>query len=261
VNRLAQNLAGIHARIAAAAGRAARSPDHVRLVAVTKGQGAELVHRLLELGQQICGENRVQEARRKFAGHPPDLPARELHLIGHLQSNKAALAARLFDMVHSVDSLRLAETLARGRLRLLSGECAPLRPLARTGALPVLVQVNTTREGTKSGVSPELLGDLLPAIAALEGLELRGLMTMASAVSAGDPDRARPAFGLLRNLASRHRSCFASPDRVELSMGMSGDLDSAVEEGATMVRVGSALFAGENGDGGEEASSHDAGEG
>ncbi len=221
---LADRIAETRARIAAAAARSGRPAADVTLVAVVKTLATEVVGEAVRLGLTDLGENRVQEAQAHQDVVPRD--AARWHLIGHLQRNKAGKVPGLFDIVHSIDDLELATALAR--------RC---REAGRV--LPVMVEVNVSGEASKFGARPEALGELLEGLARLEGLELRGLMTVPEAVD--QPEEARAAFARLRDLrdAGAARVGRALP---ELSMGMSGDYEVAIEEGATIVRVGSALF-------------------
>jgi PLP dependent protein len=220
---LATNVAKVRARIAAAAERGGRRADDVLLVAVTKTVEAGRVREAAILGLRAFGENRVQEAREKV----PAVTGVSWHLIGSLQRNKAKEAVRLFEVIESVDSEGLADELGR---RAEQGE----------RAVDVLIQVNVAREHQKHGVSPEAAASLVRRTAALPGLRLRGLMTIAPA--AADPDEVRPVFRGLRELRNNIQGStgIALP---ELSMGMSDDFEVAIEEGATMVRVGRAIFA------------------
>ncbi len=221
---LADRLADIRARIAAAAARSARPAEAVTLVAVVKTLPPEVVAEAVRLGVADLGENRVQEAQAHQLVVARD--AARWHLIGHLQRNKAGKVPGLFDVVHSVDDGELAVALAR-------------RAREAERILPVLIEVNVSGEASKFGVQPDVLDALLEQVASLEGLELRGLMTVPEAVDR--PEDARAAFARLRELrdAGAARLGRSLP---ELSMGMSGDFEVAVEEGATVVRVGSALF-------------------
>ncbi|GEM89643.1 YggS family pyridoxal phosphate-dependent enzyme [Oceanithermus desulfurans] len=206
------------ARIEAAARRAGRDPADVRLVAVTKGHGLDEIERkVLRYGDFPLGENRIQEARPKIAAWPE----REWHFIGPLQRNKVRYL-RPFRLVHSVDSLRLAEALAA------RAEREGYRPR-------ILLEVNVAQEPQKHGLDPSALDAAVRALRGLEPLELRGLMTMAPL--ADDPEEVRWVFRELAAMAREH-------GLPELSMGMSGDYEVAVEEGATLVRVGRALFEG-----------------
>jgi PLP dependent protein len=210
--------------IAAAAARAGRDPGSVTLVAVTKGVPIERVHEAVEAGLTTLGENRVQEAADKI----PLVGRATWHLIGPLQSNKARRAVELFDVVESVDSADLAARLDR-----ISRELRPGRPL------PVLLQVNVDADPAKAGFSPASLDAALAGVLALEGLRVEGLMTVGRLVER--PQDARPTFAALRELARRLRASHARLG-AGLSMGMSDDYPLAVEEGATIVRVGRALF-------------------
>ncbi|HLJ67957.1 MAG TPA: YggS family pyridoxal phosphate-dependent enzyme [Chloroflexota bacterium] len=219
---VAARLARIRERIALAAARAGRS-DEANLVAVTKGVDIERIRAAWSAGQRMFGENRLQEALLKIG----ILPDAEWHLIGHLQTNKAASAARSFALIQSVDSTRLALKLG------VAGE-----RLRRT--VPVLVEVNIAGEQSKTGFAPEGLDMVLEQLAGIGGLELRGLMTVAPLV--GNPGDIRWVFRELRQMRDRTRSSLRLESLSELSMGMSDDFEVAVEEGATMVRIGRAIF-------------------
>ncbi|MBI5369083.1 MAG: YggS family pyridoxal phosphate-dependent enzyme [Planctomycetes bacterium] len=225
---LAANGAAVRARIAAACARVGRDPAGVRLVAVTKSVGLERIRELAALGQLDLAENRVQQAAERIPHCPPGIT---WHLIGHLQSNKARPAAELFAVIHSVDSPRLAQRLEAEAARL-----------GRT--LAIYLQVNVAGEAQKSGCAPADSPALLAAARACPHLALAGLMTLAPL--ADDPEAARPAFRALRRLRDElNRSLPAgAPPLAGLSMGMSSDFEVAIEEGATVVRVGTALYAG-----------------
>lgn len=216
-------IAMARARIAAAADRSGRDPGAVRLVAVSKTVAAERAAEAVAAGVIDLGENRVQEAVAKVELLPAEV---RWHMVGHLQTNKAARAASTFAVVHSVDSVRLAELLA-GR-----------RP-AELGDLEVLLEVELTGLPGHTGFAPEAVGEAVAAIGRLDGLRLRGLMTMAPPVE--DPEAARPVFARLRRLRDDVEQG-AGASLPELSMGMSGDFEVAVEEGATAVRLGRAIF-------------------
>ena len=220
---ITENLEAVRGQIAAACARAGRAAEAVRLLAVSKTYGPEAVRAAAAAGQRLFGENRVQEAAAKI----PECPGRlEWHLIGHLQSNKAAAAARLFDWVHSVDSAKLLEALDR-------------EAGAAGRRLQVLVQVNVSGERSKSGLAPEAVAEVLAAGNRLRNVEIRGLMTIPPL--AEDPETARPFFRRLRGL----RDAWAAAtglELAELSMGMTHDLAVAIEEGATFVRVGTGIF-------------------
>jgi pyridoxal phosphate enzyme (YggS family) len=226
--RLLANVEELRGRITEAARRAGRQPGEITLVAVTKRQSIEATRALVDCGEVDLGENYPQDLWRK-AAEMSDLPVR-WHLIGHLQSNKARRTLPLVRFIHAVDTLKL--------LRVLDEIAATLPE----GQMPrVCLQANVSREATKHGWGPDdLLADA-EAIAACRAVPIVGLMTMAAETD--DPDEARPAFAGLRDLRDRLAARTGLP-LPELSMGMSGDYEVAVEEGATLVRVGSALFAG-----------------
>lgn len=215
----------VQEEIAQAAARAGRSGD-VRLVAVTKTFPADVVRAAYEAGQRLFGENRVQEAVAK-APLLAELEGIEWHLIGHLQTNKARQAAELFDMIESVDSVRLATALDE-------------RAGRRGIVLPMLLEVNVAREEAKSGFDPDTLLQAVGELAQLSHLQLRGLMTVAPL--AADPEDVRPVFRRLRELRDTLREQRSLDGFDELSMGMSGDYRVAIEEGSTLVRIGRALF-------------------
>jgi pyridoxal phosphate enzyme (YggS family) len=238
VDAIAAHIQAVRERIAAAARRAGRPPEEIRLVGVTKTHPPELVARALAAGLHDFGENRVQEAEPKIAALSGERQAITWHLIGHLQSNKARRAAALFDMIHSVDSLHLAEVLARGV------GSSPTNPLS------ILLQVNVSGEASKEGFAlagweqrPELLDGWLAELEqllALPHLAVRGLMTIAPWGS--EPDAARPTFRSARRLRDVLIQRFPTADWSILSMGMTDDFEAAIEEGATLVRVGRAIF-------------------
>lgn len=221
----------VRGRIARAAERAGRDPRTVVLVGVVKTVTEDLIREAVALGLHDLGENRVQEAERHIAAI--GRTAARWHMIGHLQRNKAVRAVELFDRVHGVDSLGLAVALSR-------------RAVGAGRRLPVMVEVNVSGEATKFGAAPDTVVGLLERVAALPGLALDGLMTVGAPV--GTAAEARPGFARLRALrdAGERALGLRLP---ELSMGMSGDFEVAVEEGATLVRVGSALFGGRPGPG------------
>jgi hypothetical protein len=218
---LRPSLREIEARIACACERSGRRRDEVALIAVTKTHGAEIVEAAIEAGIAEIGENRVQEAREKIGRVRGRA---RWHLIGHLQSNKAAEAARLFDVVQSVDSEALAAKL--GRAAAAEGK-----------TIDVLIQVNVGGELQKSGVEPPAAAGLARAIEAIPSLRFRGLMTVPPFLP---PEEMRPHFRALRELRDALRASYENCS--ELSMGMSDDFEVAIEEGATMIRLGRALF-------------------
>lgn len=219
---LATNIAHVRARIAAAADRGGRRTEEIALVAVSKTVDVARIREAFAVGLRVFGENRVQEAREKI----PAVPGASWHLIGSLQRNKAKEAVRLFQMIESVDSEELAEELSR-------------RAVQQERTLEVLIQVNVAREPQKHGAAPEAASSLVRRAADLPGLRLRGLMTIAPLVT--NPDEARPVFRALREFRDRIER-ETSVSLAELSMGMSDDFEVAIEEGATMVRVGRAIF-------------------
>jgi len=221
---LVRRLADVHQRMQAAARRAGRAPDTVRLVAVTKGVDPERVRQALALGVQDFGENRIQEALPKIAALGP---GPRWHLVGHLQRNKVRRAVDAFALIHTVDALPLGDELAR-------------RAQAAGREVPVLLQVNAAGEPQKHGFAPDAALPAARRIAALPGIRLRGLMTIAPLVD--DPGVVRPVFRRLRELGAALRADVPGAD--ELSMGMSDDFEVAIEEGATVVRVGRAIFGG-----------------
>ena len=232
-DRIGENRQAILARIGEAAARAGRDPADVEIVAVTKTVPVERIREAYEAGFRSFGENRVQERAAKaseldaassdLAGQAP-----RWHLVGPLQSNKARRAIELFDVIETVDSLELAQRLDR-----LVSEIRPGQQL------PVLLQVNVDGDASKSGFEPADLERDLPAILDLPALTVAGLMTVGRLVEVAEA--ARPTFAALRDLSGRLR---AQDERLgpSLSMGMSGDYTAAVEEGATLVRIGSAIF-------------------
>lgn len=220
---LAENLDRVRERIAEACLRTGRRPTDVVLVAVSKGHPPSAVEAMLEAGQLLFGENKVQEAREKI----PVVGGRaRWHMIGHLQTNKCRDAVQLFEVIESVDSLRLARELDKWADRL-------------DRRLGILLEVNVAGEASKFGYSPQQLLAEVAEYRSLGRLELQGLMTMAPWTP--DPEKARPVF---RRLAALKSECEARSELSlpHLSMGMSGDFEVAVEEGATLVRVGTALF-------------------
>jgi hypothetical protein len=225
MSTVAENLAIIKEKMHAACMRAGRDPGEVRLVGVTKTVPIERIREGVLVGISILGENYVQEARDKIETLS-DLDV-SWHFIGHLQSNKAKIAAQLFSCIHTVDRERLAEELDRHAQKL-------------GRRIPVLIEVNIGNEETKSGVPAEDLPSLFQSVSSLDGLEVRGLMAMPPFL---DPEAVRPYFRRLRHMLENLReSAPQSANLTELSMGMSGDFEVAIEEGATLIRIGTALF-------------------
>lgn len=267
-NALSDRIGAARERMAAAAGRAGRDPAEVRLVAVTKTHLPELLRAARAAGLSDFGENRVQEAERKIEALADLRDTVVWHLIGHLQTNKARKAASLFDLVHSVDSLRLAEALDRAvQTRGQEGGTGGVEPEARLTVrssssllppsslspslrLPVLLQVNVSGEASKEGfdlagweVRPALLDAFaaeVERIVTLPRLRVSGLMTIAP--WGDDPELARPTFRSARRLREELARRLPTADWSELSMGMTDDFEVAIEEGATIVRIGRAIF-------------------
>ena len=220
---LVANLNSIQQRIRAACERAKRDPASVTLLAVTKTHPPETVKLAVEAGQLIFGENKVQEAKAKI----PNCPGKaRWHFIGHLQSNKCRDAIELFEMIQSVDSLALAQEINK-------------RADAAAKTMPVLLEVNLAGEASKFGYKPDQMLAELNDLNALRRLEIHGLMTVPPFSPVAE--KSRPYFRQLRELKERAESILGAP-MPALSMGMSGDFEVAIEEGATIVRVGTALF-------------------
>ena len=226
-NDLRRRLQEVRSRIDAAALRSNREPVEVKLVVVSKTQTPEAIQTAIAAGVTDLGENRVQEADEKIA--KVGRAAARWHLIGHLQSNKARRAVTLFDSIHSLDSVELAQRLDR----MCTEE--------ERDQLPVLIQMNLAGEASKSGINEGQLPELVETISRCSHLRLVGLMTVPPFYE--DPERVRPVFRLLRELRDRLNSqkVFTSGNG-ELSMGMTNDFPVAIEEGATIVRIGTAIF-------------------
>ena len=225
MSEIAGNLMALRRRIAEAAQLSGRAPDSVTLVAVSKTVEPERIRQAFEAGQRIFGENRVQEARGKQPLAPPQAI---WHLVGHLQRNKAKEAARRFDMIHSVDSVELLRELDR----YAAGRERPLE---------VLIQMNLAEEAAKHGARREDLPGILAAGSDLRHIKVAGLMIIPPYHP--DPERSRSLFRELAALAREQGRGAGGPNSLrELSMGMSEDFEVAVEEGATLVRIGRALF-------------------
>lgn len=223
---ITENFKQVKRRIIMAAQRAGRDPGDVRLVAVTKELDAEAVTEGLRNGAGIFGESKVQEARAKIESLGRD--GIEWHFIGHLQRNKVKFIFDLFDLIHSVDSLALAEEIHE-KAQIL-GSC-----------MPILLQVNVSGEASKFGMYPKNVMEVIRKVAPLKGLKIRGLMTITPHDS--NPEKSRPYYARLRDLRDNcSRLAVPGVSLDELSMGISNDYEVAVEEGATLVRVGTALF-------------------
>ena len=211
------NICELEKRIARAAERVGRSPSEITLVAVTKTVASSLIRQAFEAGIRHFGENRVQEAKSKIGELSTLEPPPTWHMVGHLQTNKVKIAVDIFDIIQSIDSVRLAEIVSQRAQR----------------GLPILLQVNISGEASKSGFSLAEVSSAAERIARLPHLEVKGLMTIAPL--ANDPEEARPIFRQLRQLGR-------SLGLEHLSMGMSDDFEVAIEEGATVIRIGRAIF-------------------
>jgi PLP dependent protein len=219
----AENLDSIQQRIHAACERAGREPSSVTLLGVTKGQPPEAVNEAAQLGLVFFGENKIQEAKAKIPLCPGKL---RWHFIGHLQTNKCRDAVDLFGMIQSVDSLHLAQEISK-------------RAEQASKTMPILLEVNLAGEASKFGYRPDKLEAELNQINALPRMEVHGLMTVPP--WSPNAESVRPMFRRLRELKERAEQVIGAP-LPQLSMGMSGDFEVAIEEGATIVRVGTALF-------------------
>ena len=228
-NVLQENFARVRDRIASAAARASRDVAAITLVAVSKTHPVEALLAAYELGVRHFGENRVEEASTKLPAFRQAIsdPAVVFHMIGHVQSRKANDVAAMFDRVHSVDSVKLAQRLSR----------------FATKSLPILLEVNVSGEASKYGFDGARRDELFRAVAAiaqLPNLRLDGLMTMAPLVA--NPEQTRPVFRALRDLRDEIEARYSAVKLPHLSMGMTDDFEVAIEEGATLVRIGRAIF-------------------
>ena len=222
---VAANIDKIRQRIAAAAARCNRAPDSVKLLAVTKTLAPAVIEQAIKAGLTAFGENYVQEAREKI----PVIGQRiQWHMIGHLQTNKAKYVVNLFDYIHSVDRLELAEEINK-RARMIGRK------------INILIEINVSGEETKSGIPAVKSIDLIKEVSGLENVSVKGLMTMAP--YSDNPENSRPYFAELRNLRNNIiNEGIAGIQMEELSMGMTDDFEIAIEEGATIVRIGRAIF-------------------
>lgn len=229
--RIAENIAETRRRIADAADRSGRSSEDVSLLIVTKYHTVDEIRAVYDTGHRLVGENRVQEAQEKVPQLPDDL---EWHMIGHIQTNKARFIPPLFTVAHSVDRLKVARALDKSVRQ-------DWEDTDRSAPFHILLEVNVSGEESKFGLAPDDAEDCLRQAAGLETLRIRGLMTMAPHVD--DPETVRPVFRRLRELRERLRDLgLPRAPMDQLSMGMSNDFEIAVEEGATIIRVGSAIF-------------------
>ena len=225
-DEITRNLMAVQQRITETCTRCGRDSNAVRMIAVTKTVSAETVRVAIQAGAVIFGENYIQEAREK-CGMLVEYPV-SWHFIGHLQTNKAKYAVKLFDLIHTVDSLRLATELDR--------EARKIGKVQK-----ILIQVNIGKEASKSGIDAESAEMLIRSLAAFPNISVRGLMVIPPFFD--EPERVRPHFRGLRELRdSLNKSGIAGVSLDELSMGMTGDFEAAIEEGATMVRIGTAIF-------------------
>jgi PLP dependent protein len=223
---LIKRLENVKDRINKAALKCSRDPESIHLVAVSKTVSANSVREAIEAGVTTLGESYVQEARNKF-NVLGTYPAVSWHFIGHLQSNKAKYAVRLFDLIHSVDTLKLA-----GELNKQAKKVNKIQD--------VLIQINISKEPSKSGSDIENTANLIKDIVLFENLSIKGFMAMPPFFN--NPEKARPYFIALRNLRDQIQKAFPGVVLNELSMGMTGDFEVAIEEGATLVRIGTAIF-------------------
>jgi pyridoxal phosphate enzyme (YggS family) len=227
VSTIVENIQWIRDRIAAAAASCNRSPDDITLLPISKTFPVDSISQAAAAGISRFGENRVQEAEKKIL-HFRSLANLEWHLVGHLQSNKAKRAAELFDVIHSVDSIKLATRLSQA--------CVEIGKV-----LSVLIQVDLGGEDTKFGAEPDSIADIVRVVSGLKGIRINGLMTIPPFFE--DPDKSRPYFARLRDLRDTVESelpgCLGER---HLSMGMSHDFEAAIREGSTMVRIGTAIF-------------------
>jgi len=218
-------------RVRVAAQKAERNPKDIRIIAVTKTHPPELVAAAIQAGLSDIGENKVQEAKDKFSVIPQDMKFKR-HLVGHLQTNKVRQAVELFNMIHSVDSLRLAQEIDK-------------RCYTTDRIMPILIQVNTTREKSKYGIDPDETLLLVKQVAELKNVRIKGLMTIGAMTSstAQDSNKVRGTFKIMRELQQRIlEAAIPNIEMDVLSMGMTHDFEVAIEEGATYLRVGTALF-------------------
>lgn len=228
------NILKVRSRIHTACSRANRDPQAITLVAISKGRDSRQIEEALDAGITDIGENKVQEALLKYNNQLTNEPTNQRtitwHMVGHLQTNKVKDAVRIFDLIHSVDSIRLAQEIDK--------------QAAKIGKVQdILIEVKTSPEETKSGIDPVEAAGLIQQIASLKHINTRGLMTIAAL--SGDPEKARPYFRRLRELKEEINNLQpTSYDLQTLSMGMTDDFEVAIEEGANMVRIGRAIFEG-----------------
>lgn len=217
---LIENISNIYKRISHAAMRAGRGPEDILLIAVTKGVSLETMKEAVDAGLRLFGENRVQETVKKIKDSALISDNIKWHMIGHLQKNKARAAVRLFDLIHSVDSIELM-----GLINNYAGESGRVQK--------ILIELKLSHEEAKHGIEKDKLGSLIKEARAMRSLAVEGLMTMPP--YSDDPEKSRTYFRELRSLRDEHRL-------KELSMGMTNDFEVAIEEGSTMVRIGTGIF-------------------
>lgn len=225
MSAVSDNVKRVRQQIAAAARRSGRSPEDVELVAVTKTVPAEVIQEAVSSGVTVIGENRLQEALVKY---PLVTGPVRWHMVGHLQRNKVKKALEVFELIHSVDSFRLAEEISS-------------RSLSMGRSTDILVQINTSGEFSKYGLSPQRAHSFLESLAPLSGIRVLGLMTIGAFLP--DPEQVRPCFRQLRGIFERAKDLELPNVQMRyLSMGMTSDFQVAIEEGANMVRIGTAIF-------------------
>jgi pyridoxal phosphate enzyme (YggS family) len=222
---ISENILIVRSRIEKAAAKVGRSADEIKLVAVSKTVEPERINQAILCGIDTIGENRVQEAEKKFGEIVGPV---KKHLVGHLQTNKTKKAVELFDFIQSVDSQRIAEEISK-------------RAIEAGKVMEILVEVNTSCEETKFGMEEDLVIPLIETISELEGIKIKGLMTIG--LFSDEPEDTRPCFKRLKELFDRIRSAgIRNADMQYLSMGMTGDFEVAIEEGSNMIRVGTGIF-------------------
>lgn len=217
-----KNIARLKERIENAASRANRNPEEITLVAVTKTVPPEIIQQAIDCGIGIIGENRVQEAKEKFSIIGNRV---KWHMVGHLQTNKVKDALKLFSLIHSLDSLKLAEEIEKRAVKPF--DC--------------LIEVNTSKEPTKFGIRPEELFKFYESLKNFKKINVLGLMTIGPGWAITDPEASRPSFRLLRDLRDELAQAFDCQFPI-LSMGMTSDFEVAIEEGSNMIRIGTAIF-------------------
>lgn len=222
---IAENLARIKERINSVCAKVNRKPEDINLVAVTKTVDTERIKESIANGIKIIGENRVQEAKEKY---PAIGNSVEWHMVGHLQTNKVKTALEVFSLIQSVDTIHLAEEIQK-------------RALAISRIVPILIEVNTSGEETKYGLNPDELSSVISSIQTMPNLSIKGLMTIGPGLAIENPEASRKSFQMLYELKNRVETEFKLK-LPYLSMGMSSDFEIAIEEGANMIRIGTAIF-------------------